>query len=73
MVFENPSDRGDAQSEDTATRQLYGNLWGMVDGQPLWSDAASVSRLVGLPAWFWATGWLGLSVLLLKLGLEHPL
>ena len=57
----------------TATRQLYGNLWGMVDGQPLWSDAASVSRLVGLPAWFWATAWLVLSVLLLKLGLEHPL
>ncbi len=57
----------------TAIRQLYGNLWGMVDGQPHWSDAATVSRLVGLPAWFWATGWLALSVILLKIGLEHPL
>ena len=55
----------------TAIRQLYGSRLGTVGGQPYWSDA-NVSRLVGLPAWFWATGWLLLSVALLKLGLENP-
>ena len=57
----------------TSIRQLYGIQWGTVGGQPHWTDAANVSRLVGLPAWFWATGWLLLSVLLLKLALENPL
>lgn len=56
----------------TAIRQLYGSRWGTVGGQPHRSDAANVSQLVGLPAWFWATGWLLLSVVLLKLGLENP-
>lgn len=57
----------------TAIRQLYGRTGGTVGGQPMPSDAQQVARRVGMPAAFWATGWLLLSLLLVKMALEHPL
>ena len=41
-----------------------------VGGQPMHSDAHSVSELLFLPHWFWAGLWLAISVALLVLGLR---
>jgi len=55
----------------TSIRVLFGGRNFMVDGQAVsHSDATSVSDLLFLPSWFWASAWMLISISFLYAGLR---